>query len=738
MTANSTFPPTPESSPPNSKILYPAIMVKLAPPADDEPYQLRHTDDGLIMEKQMLDETPRRLPIIMVDTMPLDPTSSSSLLAGPSRPRLHSQKSSTGAYDDSPPVRPKSMGQPSRPIRRSLTSLPPTSVRMAESRSADSRARLKSGPGLPSTRPARPHSSHVPNTSPGFPRTQTDSAALRQSRSAISPSPGDSSDFGGPDDLEAKVVLLGSQGVGKTSLILRYTTRAFSSSFAPATIGSSLHTRKLVQSGVRVKLQIWDTAGQERFRSMAPIYYRGAHVCVLVYDISDRQSFEDVRSWLEELGKTVPKETVIFVVGAKIDLASKRAVRCVHLFSRPYHPAHRNSLAEAGRCIGLWLKPPSPPSPDQLSIPASRSLLRSSSAASRAGSKQSTSTPSRSHSHSALASLDMSTATLSSPRTPVDTLHTATDIKSATRPEPLKSAMKASTPFPVLKVDLGSAIPPRAKRISFPALQSPTKATFATYTEPISQSVSPSSPITGHGLSGGRFSISGVLGYSRANSMGGAMSTLSKLAEDYPAIRATSPTSPTDTSLVSSPRRRLESTPLSGDSSRRKTEEWSSRSWRMGEGPPASEALGQFGDGVKKKQSGDLLDPASSFNRPMGRARGGSLGRDSRLYGAETPGSSVSDEDEWGTEVEGVRIGECSALTGEGESPLTTTIHILLMKSGVEALFKAISALLVNRKDKIERDRILRHKDSIMLTDPTKDPAKKGSSDGKGRYACCA
>jgi GTPase SAR1 family protein len=52
---------------------------------------------------------------------------------------------------------------------------------------------------------------------------------------------------------------------------------------------------------------------------MAPIYYRGAHVCVLVYDTTDRQSFEDVRSWLDELGRTVPKDTVIFVAGAKTD-----------------------------------------------------------------------------------------------------------------------------------------------------------------------------------------------------------------------------------------------------------------------------------------------------------------------------------------------------------------------------------------------------------------------------------
>lgn len=67
---------------------------------------------------------------------------------------------------------------------------------------------------------------------------------------------------------------------------------------------------------------------------MAPIYYRGAHVCVLVYDISDRASFEDVRSWLEELSKTVPKETVIFVVGSKVDLEVKRAVRYACMLHR--------------------------------------------------------------------------------------------------------------------------------------------------------------------------------------------------------------------------------------------------------------------------------------------------------------------------------------------------------------------------------------------------------------------
>ena len=149
--------------------------------------------------------------------------------------------------------------------------------------------------------------------------------------------------------------------------------------------------------------------------------------------------------------------------------------------------------------------------------------------------------------------------------------------------------------------------------------------------------------------------------------MSGAVSTLARLAEDYPVTRPALPI-----------RTRVESTPLLfsneiADPTRRKSEDWSSRSWRMGEGPGAAETLGEFGDGVKKKESGELLAAsttaaaASVLKKPVGRHRGGSLGRDSRLYG-DAPKTSMSDEDDgkWGTEVEGVRIGECSAMTGEG------------------------------------------------------------------------
>ncbi|KAG8897537.1 hypothetical protein FRC01_011296, partial [Tulasnella sp. 417] len=121
--------------------------------------------------------------------------------------------------------------------------------------------------------------------------------------------------------VEAKVVVMGSAGVGKTSLVQRYTTNTFSSTKIAATAGASFHVKKTVVNGVPVRLQLWDTAGQERFRSLAPMYYRGSHAAVLVYDITNPSSFDDIRVWLEELKKNVPPESendmIIYIVGTK-------------------------------------------------------------------------------------------------------------------------------------------------------------------------------------------------------------------------------------------------------------------------------------------------------------------------------------------------------------------------------------------------------------------------------------
>ncbi|CAO3677754.1 unnamed protein product [Umbelopsis vinacea] len=121
--------------------------------------------------------------------------------------------------------------------------------------------------------------------------------------------------------LEAKVVILGSTGVGKTSMVVRYVQKTFSPN-GTSTIGASFMTKKLSVDNCKVRLQIWDTAGQERFRAMAPMYYRGAHAAILVYDITSEESFQDMSSWVEELKKNMTEDLVIHVVGNKLDLAN--------------------------------------------------------------------------------------------------------------------------------------------------------------------------------------------------------------------------------------------------------------------------------------------------------------------------------------------------------------------------------------------------------------------------------
>lgn len=124
---------------------------------------------------------------------------------------------------------------------------------------------------------------------------------------------------------DAKIVLLGDTGVGKTSIALRYCQNVFYSRLNP-TIGASFLTKAIVVDGIKIKLQIWDTAGQERFRSLAPMYYRGACAAIVVYDITNPQSFDQLKTWLHELQLTLQEQIVIALVGNKSDLAPQRAV----------------------------------------------------------------------------------------------------------------------------------------------------------------------------------------------------------------------------------------------------------------------------------------------------------------------------------------------------------------------------------------------------------------------------
>ncbi|EKX51028.1 hypothetical protein GUITHDRAFT_135041 [Guillardia theta CCMP2712] len=127
------------------------------------------------------------------------------------------------------------------------------------------------------------------------------------------------------DAAQAKVVVLGDTGVGKTCLVHRFIEGKFVPHGA-STIGASFMVKKMNVGGMRLTMQIWDTAGQERFRSMAPMYYRGAEAAILVLDCTNADSYEKVRSWVEELKRNASGEIFLALACNKCDLVEERRV----------------------------------------------------------------------------------------------------------------------------------------------------------------------------------------------------------------------------------------------------------------------------------------------------------------------------------------------------------------------------------------------------------------------------
>ncbi|KAI9704536.1 MAG: hypothetical protein M1820_005610 [Bogoriella megaspora] len=138
------------------------------------------------------------------------------------------------------------------------------------------------------------------------------------------------------NSLEAKIVVLGSQGVGKTSLVHRYVKNAFTPPTTTSTIGASFLTKRVVDidTSTVVRLQIWDTAGQERFRSISKLYYRGANAAVLCYDITDADSFAEMGRWLLELKKNLGDDVILHIVGTKSDVVAEDPTKRMVPFER--------------------------------------------------------------------------------------------------------------------------------------------------------------------------------------------------------------------------------------------------------------------------------------------------------------------------------------------------------------------------------------------------------------------
>jgi len=158
-----------------------------------------------------------------------------------------------------------------------------------------------------------------------------------------------------------KILMVGDSGVGKSSLLLRFTDDTFSENFI-STIGVDFKIRTVNIDGKVVKMQIWDTAGQERFRTITSSYYRGAHGVILVYDVTDQVSFNNARQWLTEIERYACGNVVKLLVGNKSDLTTKRVVDFVtgkefaDQFNLPFLEASAKDGNNVGTAFNMLVK----------------------------------------------------------------------------------------------------------------------------------------------------------------------------------------------------------------------------------------------------------------------------------------------------------------------------------------------------------------------------------------------
>ena len=122
------------------------------------------------------------------------------------------------------------------------------------------------------------------------------------------------------DDCVYKVLLLGDSTVGKTCFLLRYCDKTFQEAHL-STIGLDYRLKTMqLKSGKNIKLQIWDTAGQDRFRAITKNYYKGANGIILIYDVTNIQSYENVKNWISQIREEANPNVVIYLAGNKVDV----------------------------------------------------------------------------------------------------------------------------------------------------------------------------------------------------------------------------------------------------------------------------------------------------------------------------------------------------------------------------------------------------------------------------------
>ncbi|XP_056326184.1 ras-related protein Rab-26 isoform X2 [Danio aesculapii] len=155
-------------------------------------------------------------------------------------------------------------------------------------------------------------SSNTPNSSPSAEKEKGKKVSS-QANGVVHPSRPSLSNSGEFYDIAFKVMLVGDSGVGKTCLLVRFKDGAFLAGSFISTVG--------------IDFRIWDTAGQERFRSVTHAYYRDAHALLLLYDVTNKSSFDNIQAWLTEIHEFAQQNVVIMLLGNKADATHERIVK---------------------------------------------------------------------------------------------------------------------------------------------------------------------------------------------------------------------------------------------------------------------------------------------------------------------------------------------------------------------------------------------------------------------------
>ena len=149
-----------------------------------------------------------------------------------------------------------------------------------------------------------------------------------------------------------KLLLLGDSAVGKSSLLMRFCESRFDTNFV-LTIGVDFKWKHVERDGKKLKLQVWDTAGQERFRTITPAYYRAAMGVVIIYDITDRATFDHVEYWVQQLDQHGDRGVQRILVGNKVDLDVHRKVSYEEgaTLAKSFNMAFFESSAKTGSSV---------------------------------------------------------------------------------------------------------------------------------------------------------------------------------------------------------------------------------------------------------------------------------------------------------------------------------------------------------------------------------------------------